>query len=281
MARWTKYMLVPFLLFWLVVNCKGGDIVDKTVQFHSIKDVPASSWEKLRQAKIFFGHQSVGNNIIEGMKVLGQNNPQVKLRIVHVGEPPEIDGPGFYQTSIGKNDHPISKIDAFTDYMDGGIGNIADIAFFKFCFVDITANTDIEKLFSYYSRKREQLKEKYPKTTFVHFTVPLLRRNKTSILDAVKKLIGKDDGFFADSHNIARNHFNELLRKQYKNKEPLFDLAQIESTFPDGSRCTFSKDGKAYYSLVPEYTKDGGHLNKLGQKMVAEQFLIFLAGLCK
>jgi lysophospholipase L1-like esterase len=32
-------------------------------------------------------------------------------------------------------------------------------------------------------------------------------------------------------------------------------------------------------SLCPEYTEDGGHLNAVGRKTVAEQLLVFLAGL--
>ncbi len=60
---------------------------------------------------------------------------------------------------------------------------------------------------------------------------------------------------------------------------PFFDIAKIESTFPDGTRSTFTKDGKTYYSMVPEYTHDGGHLNEMGRKKVAKQFLLLLANL--
>ena len=42
---------------------------------------------------------------------------------------------------------------------------------------------------------------------------------------------------------------------------------------------TFTKDGENYYSLVPDYTDDGGHLNEKGRKIVAEQLLILLANL--
>jgi lysophospholipase L1-like esterase len=70
-----------------------------------------------------------------------------------------------------------------------------------------------------------------------------------------------------------------LLRKNYEGKEPVFDLARIESTRPDGTRETFTQDGKTYYALVPAYTKDGGHLNKLGRKKVAEQLLLLLVSL--
>jgi hypothetical protein len=31
--------------------------------------------------------------------------------------------------------------------------------------------------------------------------------------------------------------------------------------------------------MVPEYTTDGGHLNEIGRKKIAEQFLILLAKL--
>jgi hypothetical protein len=50
----------------------------------------------------------------------------------------------------------------------------------------------------------------------------------------------------------------------------------MESTFPDGTRETFSSDEKTYYALVPEYTYDDGHLNETGRKKAAEQLLLLL-----
>ena len=88
----------------------------------------------------------------------------------------------------------------------------------------------------------------------------------------IKKIWEYDD-------NIKRNEYNEMIIKKYEGKEPVFDIAKIQSTFPDGTRCSFSKDGKTYYSMVPEYTNDGGHLNEIGRKKVAEQFLILLTNL--
>ncbi len=41
----------------------------------SIKGVPAETWQKLSQKKIYFGHQSVGNNIIDGIKDIMKENP--------------------------------------------------------------------------------------------------------------------------------------------------------------------------------------------------------------
>ena len=81
--------------------------------------------------------------------------------------------------------------------------------------------------------------------------------------------------------NIKRNQFNELLRKEYDGKAPIFDLARTESTLPDGKRSSFSKDGKNYYFMVPDYTHDGGHLNELGRKRAAEQLLVVLTAVSR
>ena len=90
-------------------------------------------------------------------------------------------------------------------------------------------------------------------------------------------LLGGHIGGYAG--NIKRNEFNDLVRKEYTGKEPVFDLAMVESTYSNGSRNRFKADGNAYSALVPEYSHDGRHLNETGRKKVAEQLLIFLANL--
>jgi hypothetical protein len=160
--------------------------------------------------------------------------------------------------------------------MENGLGEKADIGFFKLCFVDIYAATDVQKVFGEYRSSMAELRKNNPKVTFVHVTTPL------TIVQSgwkafVKKIIWRSIDGYQD--NIQREAFNELLRKEYKGNEPIFDLAMIESTLPDGRRAMFTKDGKAYPCLVPEYTNDGGHLNEKGRKIVAEQLLIFLASL--
>jgi hypothetical protein len=244
--------------------------------FTPIKDIPVSRWEALSEKKIYFGHQSVGFNIIDGLKDLMKENPQIKLNIVESHDPADFSSPLFAHSPIGKNYNPISKIDDFKKFMDNGIGNNADIAFFKFCFVDVTAETDIQKIFNYYREVMNYLKEKYPKTIFVHVTVPL-----TTVQSGpkafIKKIIGKPIDGYAD--NIRRNQFNGMLRKEYEGKAPIFDIARIESTFPNRKSLTFINDGKAFYTLIPEYTHDGGHLNETGRKIVAQSLLVLLAQL--
>ena len=273
-----KLTILFTLSLALIISCgKGEKMEQKKVTYTSIQQIPEATWKKLSEKKIFFGHQSVGFNIIDGIKDVMKEYPAIKLNIVETNDPGEFDKPVFEHSRAGKNIDPESKCDAFAEYLRNGIGKKADIAFLKFCYVDVRANSDVQKVFDYYKKTIESLEKEYPDVTFVHFTVPLTV-TKTSIKTWIKKIIGKKDIWEYDD-NIKRNEYNDLLRKYYSGKEPVFDIAEIESTYPDGKRCTFSKDGKTYYSLVPEYTNDGGHLNEKGRKIVAEKLLVLLANL--
>jgi len=247
------------------------------IKFPSIKDISAAKWEKLSQKKIYFGHQSVGFNIVDGIKDLMKENPQIKLNIVETAEQSDFKLGLFAHSKVGENVDPKSKIDEFAKFINEGIGQKADAAALKLCYVDIWADTDTKRVFTDYSKSILRAKEKYPDMVIIHFSVPLTT-TETTWKTWIKKLIGKKD-LWEYSDNIKRNEYNEMLRKEYEGKGSLFDIAKIESTFPNGARCSFTKDGKTYYSMVPEYSNDGGHLNELGRKKVAEQFLILLAQL--
>jgi len=269
----SKTLIVIFFISIFFISCDGGKVVEQKVQYNFLNDVPASSWEKLSKKKIFFGHQSVGFNIIEGLKDLMKENPHIKLNIVETNNPDAFNKGIFAHSRVGKNVDPKSKIDEFAKFTEQGIGENADIAFFKFCYVDVKSETDSQKVFDDYKKSMTLLNKQYPKTQFIHVTVPL-KQKQTSPKAWIKKIIGRPIGGYDD--NIKRTEFNELLINEYDGKEPIYDLAKIESTRPDGKRETFSSDGKTYYALVPGYTYDGGHLNETGRKKAAEQLLILL-----
>lgn len=246
------------------------------VSFPSLKEVPPEAWQKLAQKRIYFGHQSVGNNIIEGIEAVKRENPQIQLGIIKTYSLAEIRPGIMGHSSIGKNTQPATKIDDFRRLIDkNGAGNV-DIAFFKLCYVDIGPNTDVEKLFDLYKKTMAALSKSNPGIAFVHVTSPW-----TSVQSGwkafVKRIIGRPVDGYED--NMKRHAFNELMRSEYSGKQAIFDLAMIESTFPDGKGNLFTKDGKSYPYLIPEYTNDGGHLNEMGRRIVAEQLLIFLATL--
>jgi hypothetical protein len=242
----------------------------------SIKDLPAGALQELSQRRIFFGHQSVGYNIIDGIKDVMKENPQIKLNIAKTRKPSDFSAPLFGHSDIGKNDDPTSKTDDFVGIIEQGLGDKVQIVFFKFCFVDVVAGTDVDRLFNDYRSKLAALKEKYPSVALIHWTVPLMTV-QTGPKAWIKTLIGRPLEGYDD--NISRQQFNDKLRKEYNGKELLFDLAAIESTKPDSSRLSFIKDGKTGYALVPQYTTDGGHLNEMARKLVAEQLLVLLANI--
>lgn len=277
MWKYSRLFVVGLLLAIVSTSCEERNMTEIKHSLPSIATVGESAWSVLAQKRIYFGHQSVGNNILEGIKdVMGERN-NIKLNIVQISSATDIKSPMLGHSRIGKNVDPQSKIEEFATLMFAGIGGDTDIAFFKFCFVDITAKTDIEKLFKVYRDTMDNLRKQYPKTTIIHVTVPLTV-SKTSLKTRLKKLFGKKE-FWEYDDNVRRAEFNDHLRKEFQGKQPLFDLAQIESTQPDGSRSSFTKGGGTYESLVPEYTIDGGHLNQKGRRVIAEALLVFLANL--
>lgn len=252
-------------------------IGSNSIRLPSIDDVPKECWEKLAGKKIFFGHQSVGFNIIDGIRDIINERDDIKLNIVEARDSAAFNRPIFAHSQVGKNMDPVSKIKSFINVMDAGIGKKVDIAFFKFCYIDIMRDSDPQKIFDLYSAALEELKERYPETKFLHVTIPLRSTPKgieRNLKQSIKLLIGKP-GVLDD--NIKRERYNELLRNAYSKTELIFDLALIETVNPDGFRCYAVKGAEKVHVMAPEYTEDGGHLNSRGRRKVAEQLLIIIA----
>lgn len=265
-------------LIWigLAAACGGDVVIPNSPPLATVKQVPPVQWERLRAQRIFFGHQSVGDNILEGVREVGRDNPQIGLAVVQLPTPPRIPGPQFAHAYVGQNGSPASKTDQFVELLgtDGGLD--ADIAFHKYCFADIEAETDVKAVFEHYKEQMQKLQAARPQLTLVHVTVPLVTA-KLGPRGMLSKLIGRTPGAYAG--DIRRDEFNDLLRAEYGGKAPIFDLAAIESTHPDGRRESFSFNGRAYEALAPEYARDGAHLNETGRRVVAEQMLVLLADL--
>ncbi len=225
----------------------------------------------LQGKRIFFGHQSVGVDIMKGIKAYAEANGAA-LRFVAPGEAPS-QGGFFADAKIGRNNFPAEKCDAFEADVKRLEKDSLDIAAMKFCYADIEPATDVAAVFDRYARTIDSLKQEYPRTTFVHITVPYtLRTSSWKLL--VKKILGRQDK--SESGNFQRNRFNAMLLQRYPH-DPIFDLATVESTRPDGSRQSFEYEGQTTYSLVAQYTYDGGHLNELGRRIVAREFIRVLA----
>jgi hypothetical protein len=70
--------------------------------------------------------------------------------------------------------------------------------------------------------------------------------------------------------------FNHLLKETYK-PETIIDISFAESTTPNGKHSFKLKKGIKVPFLIAEYTTDGGHLNAVGSKRVAEHLMARLA----
>lgn len=234
----------------------------------------------LTQKSIYFGHQSVGYNILEGIHDLEKESKDLRFTMVETAGVSELTGPFFAHSQVGKNTDPQSKLYHFKTILDEGMGRKVDIAFLKFCYIDINYDTDVQRLFTYYKETMSVLKETYPEVLFVHFTTPLttpVNKGTAGLKRFIKQLMGKHSWDYDD--NIKRNMYNDLIRSGYTGSEPVFDLARIESSYMDGTRTKHRKGKKEFYTLVPEYTDDGGHLNEKGRKIVAGELLSMLAEL--
>jgi lysophospholipase L1-like esterase len=228
--------------------------------------MPAVEWARLTDARVYFGHQSVGGNIIEGLRDLGAVHAERPLRIVRSRDRSSSPS-ALVEFPIGENGQPESKMKDFAAALEQIDDTAQAVAVFKYCYLDITPETNVELLFASHRKAVQEMRARYPNLTFVHVTAPLTRLESGPRFLA-KRLLGKPTTRDA---NAKRNRFNAMLREQYAG-EPLFDLATVESTRPNGSRSFFQNGADAVYSLAPELTDDGGHLNATGRRAAAEEF---------
>lgn len=256
------------------INVKN-DPADRTLP--TIDGIPREHWECLAAKRIFFGHQSVGYNIVDGLRDVMEDCDYIRLDVVETSEIGEVEGPSFVHSKVGKNRDPLSKIEAFVDALDRSNEAQIDIAFMKFCYVDIVHDTDVNSLFEAYSRAMEQIRRKRPNLQLLHVTVPLRSvylGPKWRAKQCVKRLIGSPTVL---EDNLARDRFNQLLREAYPEDGAVFDLALAESTTEQGHSCYAMKSKARVPFLWTGYSADGGHLNTLGKRKAAEQLLIALA----
>lgn len=230
----------------------------------------------LRSTRIFFGHQSVGNNIMEGVEALQKDN-HVQIPIFDLKDNRTLPEGFIVHTKVGENEKPNTKCDDFRMILDQQLGGNIDIALLKFCYIDINEDTNVQKMFDYYRSVLDGLKHRHPEITFVHVTAPL-RYSASGFGVWVREMLGKPNR--SKMANIKRNEFNELLRNTY-GEEPIFDLAASESTYPNGKRESFVENDKTYYSLIGSYTYDGGHLNEAGRTKVAADLIARLAAVAR
>lgn len=214
-------------------------------------------------SRLFFGHMSVGWNVLDGMEDVFAFNGMERPALVQLtlGEDPNDlpDGRLIVHAEIGVNGHPLGKLKNFDTALRSGLADQIDVALLKFCYVDITQATDVDALFEAYRSTLDALERDYPNVRFLHATAPLTVA-PSGIKENLRALLRGDD-------NKARVRYNALMRSEYRQDE-LFDLALAESTAPDGSLSD---------ALYPGYSSDGEHLNASGASLAAAELMRILA----
>jgi hypothetical protein len=236
--------------------------------------VPRADIDLVRRGRILFSHHSVGSNVLRGIDALDAAAGMGRLRIVAFDGSSGIAGPALVHGSGGTNGSPRSKIDAFARWMADSSGPRPDLALMKLCYVDFDPRTDVDGLFEYYRTTLERLKGAYPELRFGHVTVPLHERPR-DLRSTVRRLLGRE--VWEDAANEKRNAFSRRLQEHFA-ADPIFDLALVEATGPDGTVSSDEVRGRRVLSLHPSYSADGGHLNERGQLVAGAAAIRFLAG---
>jgi len=260
--------LVPVLPFFL--GCQEDVTMPNQADF-AVPGIGRQELMELSKKKVFFGHQSVGYNIVSGFEDLKQHDDRLGgIHLVRMDHPDAVTAPGIYHASIGANGFPLKKIEAFREWLEAGRrGAQFDIAFFKFCYVDFNRISDPKEIMRAYVEAIERLKAEFPNLDLIHVTVPL-QVHRRGIRSFVRNIVR------GDLDNVKRDEYNRLLLEKFGEAGSVYDLARVESTRPDGQRSGFNHGGRFYPSLFKGYTTDGGHLNSRGKLAAARELLAVL-----
>ena len=278
--RRKQYYLKKIVLFVLLtipmfVYAEISNMVS-IQQPQSLNLIPKSTWKMLAGKNIYFGHQSVGSDILQGIEDLKKESPWLPITINSLNDVKQNTGIQLIHSSIGKNGDINSKNSSFEEIIVTILSGKVDIAGFKYCFLDFDSTSNIQEIFNNYKATIFSIKKTNPNIRIVHFTVPLTS-NQTGIKAFLKNMFGKPVGGAVE--NVVRNKYNDLLKKEYAKTGFVFDLAGFESTNIDGSVNLFKYNEKYYRHLVSKYIYDGQHLNEMGKRRIAEQFVLYLVNI--
>jgi len=228
--------------------------------------------QRVAAMRIYFGHQSVGGNILDGVKQLSADT-DIPVQVVESRDAQGVSPGTLGHVRVGTNGNPEGKLASFERAIGPAPTNL-DVALVKFCYVDFSESTDVKALFSSYVRTVERIQQRNPRLTVIHTTVPLtvVQAGPKAFL---KRMLGRAP--YGILENMRREEYNTMLRSKYQGYAPLFDLARIESTNPDGTSAFADWNSVRVPQLSNAYTDDGSHLNQLGRIHAAKSFVKLLA----
>jgi hypothetical protein len=240
-----------------------------TSQGSAVSAVTSDDLATVARTRVFFGHQSVGMNVLGGVTGVYAGHDVPEPVIEQDASQADPAGGFVRHAFIGENGNPLLKIKDFDARIRSGVGDQVDVAMMKLCYADIADDADVGALFAAYRETLAGLERDFPAVIFVHVTVPLM--TEQGLLSVLKGRLTGTTGN-GSAANVAREKLNALIRQEYASR-PCFDLAAVESTAPDGSRAAGTYQGQRYYRLYDGYASDSGHLNDTGARVAASAWL--------
>lgn len=232
----------------------------------------ASRWSAISERTVYFGHQSVGSSVCAGVQGLA-NDYALPLRLVQTREPETVTGPAFVHFLAGQHRDYASKNAAVLRLLESESRARNPVVLLKYCYGDITYPGEYNLLFDAYRDTVEAIQFEHPDVTLVHATIPLTTV-ENGFKARTKVYLGRRSRHDAA---IARHRYNELVRAEFGLSEPMFDVARIQSTEPDGTVAGFTVGGSMIETLAPANTLDGTSLNAQCSRVAAEALLDVVA----
>ena len=255
----SRHLVVLVLL--LSACSDGGNALQESSLNSADKQLLATQFARLADRQIVFAHQSVGNDVLDGVEHLAQH-AQVQIPVRETRSA-RADDKGIVHFRVGRNEAPEEKLADFRERFSADGSSNADLAILKLCYIDFTVTTDGQALARKYVDVLDVLQQQHQSTRFIAVTAPLTVE-QTGVKAWIKRALGREPAGIAE--NRQRNAFNAVVRSRYAPGNQLFDLAAAEA----GS----TETGQ---SLRPELASDGRHLNERGQVLVAQELLRVLA----
>ena len=252
-------LLLGIFSCWNLGIEDGGMIIDHNSADAS--EIPDRFISDVFEYDIYFEHASVGVNIMSGFTSLAVADSRYDI--------PHTDSNftdwfavnnGIGDNSRGNN-NPLWKADFFeTSMTTDDFAESLHIAMYKLCYIDIQGTAS--EAFQYTVDTMTDLESAYPGTVFVWWTMPIM-----------------------DSGSERRDDFNNMIRDYCReNDKWLFDIADLERHFPDGS---LNEDASGFELLCgdddnigeteDDYSADGGHLNSFGSERMANALWVLFA----
>src|SRR2546423_4655233 len=214
----------------------AASLADNLFSSYDMPRGRGAQWAQIATRTIYFGHQSVGTDILSGVHYWN-DQLTLRLRLLQAYDAATVSGPGLVHFAAGQNRDFASKNAAILRFLASRPRPDGAIVLWKYCYVDIDSGTDVESLFEEYRATVAAIAADHPDVTVVHTTVPLTNTVESAFKARAKHFLGRDT---LRAAAVARHAYNNLIRTEYADREPLFDIAKAESTRTDGARASFA-----------------------------------------